>query len=342
MSDRSTFDINSYTGTADLSGDVGLRENGSGGLTTQWTQPTTVAANPINFGYIPSNTTTAAAQPETTSNPNPAPSGPPNPNTTYVTRNGETKKLSDWLGEGIDPYASPDAEANRLRGEISSDWDAYINDIPNSMQYFNQQGNNMMGRAENFKTENTALLQDNKAQSLRDMQKTARAALQAGNNYLGQLGAGDSSARDMYGYAINKQQQQQQGELDRFSIAEERKINSQYQEQVFGIQQWLSQQQQALVEAQREGRLQKGRDLQDISRTLLNNALNAVATAKQNAEARKSALMQWAADNSLNAGQLQTNMAAIGQPMGEFQTYSSTSPTAPGFSSSYSAEDELI
>ena len=247
-----------------------------------------------------------------------------------------------WNGVGWDPTGPQEvSEADRLRGEISSAWDGYINDLPNSMNYYNQQGEAMTGRANTFKQENLATLQDSKAQSLRDMQKVARGALQAGNNYLGQLGAGDSSARDMYSYAINKQQQQQTGELDRFTMTEERKINTEYQTQIFGIQQWLAEQQNAIATAQREGRLQKGLDLANVSRDLLNNALQAAATARQNAEARKSALMQWAADNSLNATQLAGNMSAIGQPMGEMQTYSAPTSALTYYSSGTNKDEQI-
>lgn len=327
-----------------LSGDVGLRENGSGGLTTDFTKTTTKPANPINFGYLPQNyPSTTSSSPAPAPAPSPAPAPAPTGDQADAAKKAQYGGLPGYTEEGnpIVPPSPEEIKAQQLRAEISSAWDAYINEIPNEMNYYNQQGEALTGRAENFKKENLATLQDSKAQSLRDMQRVARGALQAGNNYLGQLGAGDSSARDMYSFAINKQQQQQQGELDRFTMTEERKINSEYQNQIFGIQEWLAQQQQALAVAQREGRLQKGLDLANLSRDLLNNALQAAATARQNAETRKTALLQWAADNSLNAGQLQSNLAAIQQPMGFANTNTPTSGTALVYGGNGGTVDEL-
>lgn len=221
-----------------------------------------------------------------------------------------------------------------LRNEISSGWDNYINSIGGVLNDLGgqrtaqeniarnqfQQGQNTLGlqRDQGLTTLDNEKVETKQTQkkTLRDIGNNIKNAFQAGNVYLGTRGAGDSSAADQYSYALTKlgtknrtdvmnntanimndinQRKEQIGqlyntEINNLKLALDSQINS--------IAQWFSQQQQQLKLMQAEGGLNKSRDLQAMSRDLLNNALQAVENAKAQATQNKSQLDAWVSDTS--------------------------------------------
>lgn len=222
-------------------------------------------------------------------------------------------------GGEADPYA-------QIRAEISGAWDAYINSLGDiSNTYLPQQ------RTAQENIINTQLKQGQdtasaqKATSLRDIASTARNAFAAGNNYLGALGAGDSSAANQYSYAINKQTQKQTGELNNFVNQQLNNLQNNANTQLAQVAQWFASAQEQLKQQVAQGQLQKGQDLANLSKGILDQAISATNQIKQNSQNIYNGLVEWAANNSTNIQQLQSNIAQIPQAMGQLNTFGGTS-----------------
>lgn len=203
-----------------------------------------------------------------------------------------------------DPYAS-------LRADISSSWDNYLNSLQGTSGYLNDQQTAQQGIADTQLQQGINTANESKANSLRDIASTTRNAFQAGNNYLGSLGAGDSSAANQYSFAINKQAQKQTGDLNNFVSGQIKDLQSQHDTQIQQIAQWFAQQQEALKQQIAQGGLQKSQDLQNLSKSILDQAIQATNALKANTQNQYNALVQWAAGNSSNLGQLQSNIAGV-------------------------------
>lgn len=214
--------------------------------------------------------------------------------------------------------AAPDPFAG-VRNDISSSWDNYLNSLNDTSGYLNDQQSAQLKVADSQLQQGINTANTQKAQSLKDIANTTRNAFQAGNNYLGSLGAGDSSAANQYSFAINQQANKQTGNLNDFVSSKIQDLQSQHDQQVNQIAQWFSQQQQALKQQIAQGALSKGQDLANLSKGILDQAIQATNQLKQNTQGQYNALVQWAAGNSANLGQLQQNIAGIPQAMGQLQ-----------------------
>jgi len=221
-----------------------------------------------------------------------------------------------------DPYA-------QLRNDISSGWDSYINslngqqnDLTSSRDTQNSTVNDQYNQGVNMA--NTA-----KASSLRDIGNTVRSAFQAGNNYLGARGAGDSSAGDMFNFATNQQAAKQTSDLNNFVNNQISGLASQRDSQLNQISQWFTGAQHTIQQAISSGALSKSQDLQSLSENMLNQAQQRVAQVQQNAMSQYNALTSWAANHASSLGQLQSQIASIPQPMSGIQMDSSGNPQVP-------------
>jgi hypothetical protein len=213
-------------------------------------------------------------------------------------------------------------EQERVRGEIGSAWDGYLNSLGEQSQYLDQQAASQQGTVNTQYNTGVQTINDQRTKSLRDIGTTTRNAFQAGNNYLGALGAGDSSANNMFKYAIGREALKSTGDLNNHVNSQLNALNAQKESQLQGISLWFSQQQQSLKQAKAQGLLQKGQDLASLSKDLLNQALQAAQQVKTNTINQSNALLQWAANNSTNIGQLQNNIASLssGYNPGQIQT----------------------
>lgn len=227
---------------------------------------------------------------------------------------------------------------NQLRNEISSGWDNYIGDLDNLA---NTGLNDQRSAQENIAKEQYTLGQDKlntqKAKSLRDISENVRNAFQAGNNFLGSVGAGDSSAANQYSYALNKQATRQISNINETVNTNLAALQSQYDQQINQIAGWFSDAQLQLKQMVAQGRLSKSQDLANMSKDLLNRALAEVDRVKTEASNRKNALMEWAMANSTNINQLQQNVAGIPETFDTPQVLSNgtaIAPTGLGFGNS--------
>jgi len=202
----------------------------------------------------------------------------------------------------VDPYA-------QVRNEISSAWDNYLSSLGEQEQYIDQQKTAQDNLVNNQYLKGETTIGSQKADSLKDIYKTTRNAFQAGNRYLGQLGAGDSSANGMFNYAVTKQATEQVGNLNNFTNQQLQQLAFDRDSQLQGIQQWFAQSQQALKNQYSQGLLQKGTDIAQLSKSLLEQALNATQQVRTNAMNRENALLSWSMSNSSNLSQLQQNIA---------------------------------
>lgn len=128
-----------------------------------------------------------------------------NPNTTYVTRNGETKKLSDWLGEGIDPFATAEDAANAenqaLLSRLNSEYDYNAEQLRGQLGTLSSQKQNSKEVLDNeltnvknqyTKSKNNAQMQGDK--QIKEAGSIARSTQAQSRNVLRALGILNSSA----------------------------------------------------------------------------------------------------------------------------------------------------
>lgn len=209
-----------------------------------------------------------------------------------------------------DPYAG-------VRNQISGAWDSYLNSLNDTSGYLNDQKGAQQGIADSQYNQGVNTINDQKASSLKDIANTTRNAFQAGNNYLGSLGAGDSSAANQYSFAINQQANKQTGDVNNFVNTQLQQLQQTHDQQVNQIAQWFAGKQQELKQQIAQGGLQKGQDLANLSKGILDQAMQATNALKANTQNQYNSLLSWAANNSSNIGQLQQNIAAIPQAMGQ-------------------------
>lgn len=178
----------------------------------------------------------------------------------------------------------------------------------------------------------------NQVSTLRDLSSNIRNMFQAGNVFLGARGAGDSSAAGQYAHALTKLGSRGRSDVMRQSADimsqiddRESKLQNIYTEEIgnqastrdqniLALTEWFAEQQNSLRLAKGEGSLRKGQDLASLSQTLLTNAMNQLNSIDQDSRDRRSALDQWALNNSNTIAELRTNM----------QQVSNFNPTQPG------------
>ncbi len=213
-------------------------------------------------------------------------------------------------GQQADPYAG-------VRNEISGAWDSYLGGLGETSGYLDDQRTAQEGIANSQLQQGQNVANQQKASSLRDIANTTRNAFQAGNNYLGSLGAGDSSAANQYSFAINQQAGKQTGDLNNFVSGQMQNLQSEHDQQINHIASWFADSQSKLKQQIAQGGLQKGQDLASLSKGILDQAIQATNQIKANTQNQYNSLVTWAANNSHNLGQLQQNIAGIPQAMGQ-------------------------
>lgn len=220
-----------------------------------------------------------------------------------------------------------------------------------------------------LETERTRVGKQQK-RSLKDLSSNMRNMFQAGQVYLGARGAGDSSAANMYSYALTKLGSKRRGDvmgqhaefqnqisdrawkLGRIHDQETQNIKSTYDQQVLSIASWFSEAQNQLRLNKGQLAVSKGQDLANLSKTMLDSALNALGMAQAEAANRRSALDSWAMSNSSNLQQLKTNMQGVASykaPNVNYQPISGNIQTQGGLfqnpawgGGGYSTEEERV
>ncbi len=214
----------------------------------------------------------------------------------------------------VDPYAG-------VRNDISNSWDSYLNSLQGTSGFLNDQQTAQNNIADSQYNQGVDLANNQKAQSLRDIANTTRNAFSAGNNYLGSLGAGDSSAANQYAFAINQTAGKQTGDLNNYVSGQIQGLKATHDQQINQVASWFANAQENLKQQIAQGGLQKGQDLANLSKGILDQAMAATNAIKANTQNQYNALLGWAANNSSNMGQLQQNIANIPQAMGHLNTF---------------------
>lgn len=228
-----------------------------------------------------------------------------------------TNNTGNVLGAAIQPtYNAPtssDPYAG-IRNDISSGWDNYLsslNDTANT--YLPQQRDSQTAIANSQLTQATTNINNQKAKSLRDIGDNIAAAFKAGNNYLGMRGAGDSSAANQYSYALSREAGKQTSNLNEYVNNQLQNLSYQHDQQISQIANWFSGAQMQLKQMIAQGQLSKSQDINNLSKSLLDQAIQAKNQVTTNAINQKNSLLQWAEANSHSVDQLASNLSQIPQ-----------------------------
>lgn len=249
----------------------------------------------------------------------------------------------------LDAQRRYEEEQNRLRNQISSGWDEYISSLDRQLneglpaQQGNltgivnnqfQQGLGSLGVSRdtgltNLQGERESL-EANQSKNLRDLAENLRNMFMAGNVYLGSRGAGDSSASNMYSYALGKvgtkarsdvmnQTSQQMAEIGRRETnlntiyeQEKRNLETERDNKIYEIANWFETQKNALLSQKGQAGLQKSQDLANLTKDLLNQAMTALQNVQSQVNERNQALDSWAISNAQNINQLKSNLQQVG------------------------------
>jgi len=254
-----------------------------------------------------------------------------------------------WHGEsGGDGQSEAERIAAEQRAAIEAGYssyaaqlDAMLNEsLPGQQQALEAQAQAQLnkGLAEALlqKTEGEKKLQSQRERteksqkkSLKSIADDIRNAMMAGQVFLGARGAGDSSAANMYSYALTKLASKQRGDimtqtadimaqinerassLQNIYNTEKTKIQEDYNNRVGQILQWFYEQQNQLRTTKGQLGVMKGKDLATLSQTLLDQALAEMGAIKQQALQKQSMLEQWAMNNATNIQQLRSNLQSV-------------------------------
>ena len=229
---------------------------------------------------------------------------------------GDGMTQDQWAADQAYRAQEVQRQQDRLRGEITSGWDNYLGALGGMEGGLRDQRAAQEGIATSQYDQGVGTLENQKAKSLRDIGGNIRNAFQAGNIYLGARGAGDSSAANQYSFAVQQEGAKQTGNLNEFVTGKLQELGSQKNQQINQIAAWFADAKNQLQQQIATGQLNKSRDIQQLSQNLLNQAMQAKSQIEQNAQSQYNGLLQWAANNSQNVGQLQQNVAGIPQAIG--------------------------
>jgi hypothetical protein len=252
------------------------------------------------------------------------------------------QSMRNQIGSGYDSYFSQlDAMIGGLsdrrtaqEGIANTSYNTNLTDLG-----LQKESNQADLNAQGVKTE------QNQVKTLKDISSNIRNLMNAGNTYLGSMGAGDSSAVNQYAYGLTKLGSQQRGDVQTQTaqilsdIADRgSKLNNVYMqeknrlagEKDTAIQQIaadFSDAQIQLQQAKANGQLAKSQDLQTLTTNLYNTAVKKLTDIDNAFKTRTSQLETWAMNNSTNLSQLKQNMASIGAFQAPKQTTSQISGT---------------
>lgn len=194
-----------------------------------------------------------------------------------------------------------------------SQLDSMLGNLSNQSQQLQnvaqEQTNQQQNTLDLQNTQGQEQLNQYQTKTLKDIGSNIANAFKSGNNYLGSLGAGDSSAASQYAYALAKEgsklrggvmqdvSQRLQGLKQTYDTATNN-LKASLNQQVNSIAQWFSQQQQALMGQKAEVAKQQSDQAYQI-------AVNALQTVQQQAAGMQNALNTWVANNATSIQQAQ-------------------------------------
>lgn len=324
----------------------GLSRNDQGGSQLKGTyQPTTQAYSTPNMSYTPGTGGSAGTYSYNQSSTggssvlgtSTAKSSTPGPNDMVY---------DPSLGINV-PYRDIVERENRLRNEIGGAWDSYLGSLDSQMNALPGQRGTLEGIVQNqyqsgvndITGQKNLSLQDlatsrqkvetEQKKTLTDLAADLRNSFLAGNIYLGSRGAGDSSAANQYSYALQKMGNKNRGDvlaqsrnlysdidarevrLNEITNQEMNKLASERDKGVLEVAQWFENAQNQIRQAKSQGTLQKGLDLANLSRDLLNQATSRLQQLEDRFMNQKDALTQWAMGQAENINQLKSNLSQL-------------------------------
>ena len=237
----------------------------------------------------------------------------------------------------------------QIRNSINSGWDAMegglrnmLNtDLPNyrSEQERIAQESARLSREQALasKTQAEGQVAGQEKRNLKDLSANLRNLFQAGNVYLGQRGAGDSSAANQYGFALTKvgskargdikaQVGERLGQIQDMTSNAMRQIDGELNQRIGQIADWFYSAQTNLKNSLAGAGLNRQKDLQALNMQLYNQALSYLQNVQAQATANKQMVTQWAMNNATNVQQLASNIAGASRIPG-FQGLTGTQPT---------------
>jgi hypothetical protein len=164
--------------------------------------------------------------------------------------------------------------------------------------------------------------------TLQDIASNISNLMQAGNNYLGAMGA-SGSAPKQYAYALSRLGSEQRGNAisqtrdlvskvnDKISqvknifTQEKNRIQSELGIKVQEIASWFADAQNQILTAKANGELAKSTDLGNLNTNLYNIAIQQLDKIQQKTDSEEAMLKEWVANNSKTLGELKSNLSAI-------------------------------
>lgn len=254
-----------------------------------------------SYGVMPPSNQNPNPQNPNPQNPNPQNPNPQNPN---PGDNGGNNPPSNPEVDFSDYYRQLDEMLGGLDLQKTSQEANYLsqyNQGVSDLQLQERQGLDTLGTQ---RTETTT----NQSKNLRDLASNLRNSMLAGNIYLGARGAGDSSAANMYSYALTKLGNQQRGDIIgqtsdilaeigkresgiKDTVQNEaRRLKSVYDQGINNISTWFANAQNQIRGLKAEGAKEK-------SQAAYNFAISQLQTLQQDNANKQSVLNQWAANN---------------------------------------------
>ena len=307
--------------------------------------------------YVPEPSPTAQLNYATTGSARPSGSvagatttAPTNNSAQSVDRSG-TQNVDYYINEfgqrvNMDPNAQTNQD-NQIRNEIGGAWDGYISSLDQQFGMLDNQRGGMEGQigaqANKFRNTlgqqlgegQTALARErvktdaNQKKNFQDLAEDQSNQMRAGNVFLGARGAGDSSASNMYSYALGRQGTKIRGDLmgqtegihNEINVREENlkkiydtEINNTNEELNRGMSEiatWYADSQRQITQMKGEAGRDKGLSLAQMSYEVLNQAKARAQQLQDYAIQKQSAVEQWALNNSNTLAQARTNLAGV-------------------------------
>ena len=186
-----------------------------------------------------------------------------------------------------------------------------------------------LGQGQTALAGNEADANQNQVTNLRDISSSIKNGFMAGNNYLGSIGAGDSSAANQYSFALNKIGTRQRSDVMQGTAKiladinnrkvdlkntydnEMNKLSNWKNEQINGVTQWFSEAQQQIQDQIGQGKISKAKDIASMSQSILDKAQSATNSINSQAQ-------QW---NQTVAKYVLENASTIEEGLANLQKY---------------------
>jgi hypothetical protein len=226
-----------------------------------------------------------------------------------------------------------------MRGQINSGYDSYFNSLDQQLGFLPGQQTNLQNQANNWATGQISDLvsgtdqqkndlagqigvaEQGQVKTLKDVSSNIRNLMNAGNTYLGSMGAGDSSAVNQYAYGLTKLGSQQRGDVQaqtktiidniqgriakvgNILTQEKNRIQSELGNKMNDIATWFQDAQNQIVGLKGQAGMNKSRDLQALSTNIYNQAIQMATQFQQDARNRAGMVEEWALNSSTSAKQ---------------------------------------